>query len=159
MTENEAIKELKEDCNELGKAIPCDTGWGVAINAAYSIAIKALEEIQQYRAIGTIEEFQKLKALFGNENLEISENATKILKEYPEYLCIGTIEEFKALKEKSVAKKDFSGCICNNVERERKEIRNKAIDEFVERVKEVYPFTILELEQLDKTANEMRCAE
>ncbi len=25
MTENEAIEELKYDCNELGKAIPCDT--------------------------------------------------------------------------------------------------------------------------------------
>ena len=61
MTENEAIKELKEDYNELGKAIPCDTGWGVAINEAYSIAIKALEEIQEYRAIGTVEEFKALK--------------------------------------------------------------------------------------------------
>lgn len=28
MTENEAIEELKYDCNELGKAIPCDTSWG-----------------------------------------------------------------------------------------------------------------------------------
>jgi hypothetical protein len=29
MTENEAIEELKYDCNELGKAIPCDTSWGM----------------------------------------------------------------------------------------------------------------------------------
>ena len=36
------------------------------------------------------------------------------------------------------------------------EIRAKAIDEFAERVKEVYPFTILELEQLDEIAEEMR---
>lgn len=28
MTESEAIEELKYDCNELGKAIPCDTSWG-----------------------------------------------------------------------------------------------------------------------------------
>ena len=27
MTESEAIEELKYDCNELGKAIPCDTSW------------------------------------------------------------------------------------------------------------------------------------
>ena len=66
---------------------------------------EAVSDWRQYRKIGTIEEFQKLKALLGNENLEISETATKILKEYPEYLCIGTIEEFNALKEKSVAKK------------------------------------------------------
>lgn len=44
MTENEAIEELKYDCNELGKAIPCDTGWGVAINSAYDMAVKALEK-------------------------------------------------------------------------------------------------------------------
>ena len=29
MTENEAIEELKYDYNELGKAIPCDTSWGI----------------------------------------------------------------------------------------------------------------------------------
>lgn len=61
MTENEAIKELKYDYNELGKAIPCDTGWGIAINSAYDMAIKALEEIQQYRAIGTVEECQEAR--------------------------------------------------------------------------------------------------
>lgn len=27
MTVDEAIEELKYDCNELGKAIPCDTSW------------------------------------------------------------------------------------------------------------------------------------
>lgn len=58
MTEQEAIEELKYDCNELGKAIPCDTGWGMNINEAYSMAIKALKEIRQYRAIGTPEECQ-----------------------------------------------------------------------------------------------------
>ncbi len=56
MTENEAIKELKYDCNELGKAIPCDTSWGKSFENAYAMAIKALEEVQQYRAIGTPEE-------------------------------------------------------------------------------------------------------
>lgn len=56
MTENEAIEELKYDCNELGKAIPCDTSWGKLFENAYAMAIKALEEVQQYRAIGTPEE-------------------------------------------------------------------------------------------------------
>ena len=91
MTENEAIKELKEDYNELGKAIPCDTGWGVAINEAYSIAIKALEEIQEYRAIGTVEEFKALKDIN-----RIADNLSKMER-----------IEFKALKEKSVAKKPY----------------------------------------------------
>lgn len=56
MTENEAIEELKYDCNELGKAIPCDTSWGKLFENAYAMAINALEEVQQYRAIGTVEE-------------------------------------------------------------------------------------------------------
>lgn len=44
MTESEAIEELKYDCNELGKAIPCDTSWGCSFENAYGIAIKALEK-------------------------------------------------------------------------------------------------------------------
>lgn len=56
MTESEAIEELKYDCNELGKAIPCDTSWGCSFENAYGMAIQALEEIQQYRAIGTVGE-------------------------------------------------------------------------------------------------------
>lgn len=56
MTENEAIEELKYDCNEIGKAIPCDTSWGKSFENAYAMAINALKEVQQYRAIGTPEE-------------------------------------------------------------------------------------------------------
>lgn len=44
MTESEAIEELKYDCNELGKAIPCDTSWGSSFESAYRIAIQALEK-------------------------------------------------------------------------------------------------------------------
>ena len=61
MTENEAIEELKYDCNEIGKAIPCDTSWGESFENAYAMAIKALEEVQQYRQIGTVEECRAWK--------------------------------------------------------------------------------------------------
>lgn len=44
MAENEAIEELKYDCNELGKAIPCDTSWGCSFENAYGMAIQALEK-------------------------------------------------------------------------------------------------------------------
>lgn len=64
MTENEAIEELKYDCNELGKAIPCDTSWGKSFENAYAMAIKALEEVQQYQAIGTHEECQTAMELY-----------------------------------------------------------------------------------------------
>ena len=53
MTENEAkilLNSIKEDNN-----------WGGSIPEVFSIAIKALSEIQQYRAIGTVEELQELK--------------------------------------------------------------------------------------------------
>ena len=65
MTENEAIEELKYDCNELGKAIPCDTSWGKSFENAYAMAINALEEIEQYRTIGTVEECRNRRALYG----------------------------------------------------------------------------------------------
>lgn len=61
MTVNEAIEELKYDCNELDKAIPCDTGWGIAINEAYKMAVSALQEIQQYHTIGTVTECRENK--------------------------------------------------------------------------------------------------
>lgn len=56
MTENEAVEELKYDCNELGKAIPCDTNWGMAINEAYKMAISALEN--QKNSNKTVEEIK-----------------------------------------------------------------------------------------------------
>lgn len=56
MTVNEAIEELKYDCNEIGKAVPCDTSWGESFENAYAMAINALEEVQQYRQICTVEE-------------------------------------------------------------------------------------------------------
>lgn len=44
MTEIEAIEELKYDCNELGKAIPCGTSWGCSFENAYGMAIQALKK-------------------------------------------------------------------------------------------------------------------
>lgn len=77
MTENEAIdvilKEHSSFTNPMSKA--------------YVMACKALEEIQNYRALGALEEIQTIFA------------------ECTEYEAIGTIEEFKALKEKNEPKK------------------------------------------------------
>ena len=57
-------------------------------------AIQALEELQQYRAIGTVEEIQqKLK----NMSLVIDTDRDLLNR----YIAIGTIDEFKALKEKN----------------------------------------------------------
>ena len=52
MTESEAIKELSYDNTAYG---------GRCTEEVRRVAIHALSEIQQYRAIGTIEEFKDLK--------------------------------------------------------------------------------------------------
>ena len=54
MTENEALEILNNESDDVYK-----------VQVALKVARKALEEIQQYRAIGTIEEFKAL-----NEKLE-----------------------------------------------------------------------------------------
>lgn len=67
--------------------------------------INYFHKARQYEAIGTVEEFRKLRKMFGDDFPEMSEVVKRILKEYPEYQSIGTVDELKALKEKSVAKK------------------------------------------------------
>lgn len=119
MTENEAIEELKFDCNELGKAIPCDTSWGKSFENAYAMAINALEEVQKYRKIEkdlkeryhanvdipllmhhfieTVFEGEKHEGfcLLTNEDANVWE----------EYKAIGTPEECRTAVEKQTAKK------------------------------------------------------
>ena len=100
MTEMEAIKEL-ETSRDLAKMCTKNLERKREIGA-YDRAIQALEEIQQYREIGTVEECQQRKDYIDTINA--------LLKDYSD---IGTIEEFKALKEKSVAKKAIKINIAN----------------------------------------------
>lgn len=51
MTVEEAIEDLKSYA---------ENSWGI-LNETFKTAINALEEIQQYRAIGTVSEFRELK--------------------------------------------------------------------------------------------------
>ena len=99
MTENEVIEELKYDCNELGKAIPCDTSWGKSFENAYAIAIKALEEVQQYRAIGTPEELRSMKENGAFTGMELAQLAAMQMR-LKEYEKIGTPEVCRAAVEK-----------------------------------------------------------
>lgn len=61
------------------------------VEKAIEKGIEALEEVEQYRVLGTVEEIIKHR-----ENLE---------QENHEYSCIGTVEELKEAREKQVAKK------------------------------------------------------
>lgn len=75
----------------------------------------ALTEIQQYRAIGTVESLKNLPTIC-DSLAESSMKAEKLIEELKAYQSIGTIEEFKALKEKAEPKKvDENDCcpICH----------------------------------------------
>jgi hypothetical protein len=90
MTENEAITVLK-----------MVEAHGSLTGKAKEMAIQALEEIQQYRAIGTVEGYKRA--------IEVSKENYYLCAEYKaklkEYESVGTIDEFKALKEKAEPKK------------------------------------------------------
>ena len=115
MTENEAIKELETSRN-LAKMCTQNSERKREIES-YEIAIKALEEIQAYRAIGTVKEIMDM--LFSTE-----QEHDEVLK----YRAIGTVEEFKALKEKE-ERFDRNIRMFNEI---GLEIRANAIDEFAE---------------------------
>lgn len=89
MTENEAIKILQRDLQiQLeNKALPD----GIE---AIQLAIHALEEVQQYRTIGTLEELQDMKS-----------NYFEALSDWRQYRKIGTLEECRMAVEKQIAKK------------------------------------------------------
>lgn len=132
MTENEAIKKIKYMPVKL---------FDEEADKAKRMAIKALEEIQQYRAIGTVEDIQEVMALCKS----LQETTCK-------YMDIGTIEEFKALKDinrvadnlskmeriEFKALKEKEERFDRNIRMFNEiglEIRANAIDEFVERLK------------------------
>lgn len=79
-----------------------------------NIIFDALEELESYRAIGTVEEiensFKKTINAFEKAN-PLIKSALDILQEYQ---SIGTIDEFKALKEKNTPKKGIPYTSSNN---------------------------------------------
>lgn len=68
---------------------------------AVKMSKEALEEVEQYRALGTVEGFQK--AL--DSSLEYYNQMKEYKAKLQEYEAIGTVEELKEAREKQVAKK------------------------------------------------------
>ena len=104
MTENEAIEILKNNYPKTCKMVngrlqggfddhECDVG------IVIDLAIKALEEIQKYRALGTQEELQAMKDNGCFTGMELAQIAAgqMLLKEYQ---AIGTVEECKEAVKK-----------------------------------------------------------
>ena len=85
-----------------------------------------LEEIQQYRAIGTVEGYKRAVKV-SKENYYLCAEYKARLKEYE---AIGTIEEFKALKENSFF--NFDSPVVSIDEKSY----NKAIDECIKVIEE-----------------------
>lgn len=83
MEESEAIKEL-HGIRPRGGIIPQKRA------EALDVAIQALEEVQQYRAIGTVEELQDMKS-----------NYFEALSDWRQYRKIGTLEECRAAVERN----------------------------------------------------------
>ena len=93
MTENEAIQNMKKT-----HLIVLSGASAVDYEDSIEIAIQALEEIQQYRAIGTVEELKSMKENGAFTGVELASLACMQMK-LKDYQSIGTIEEFKALKD------------------------------------------------------------
>ena len=105
MTENEAkaFLEIEKQCinrNCDRNCAKCDIVQKVEdLNSAYDTAIKALEEVQQHRAIGTLEE---LKAAMKYVYLAKKHGTVgQVIENCVKYEEIGTPEEFQeAMKKK-----------------------------------------------------------
>lgn len=116
MTENEAIEVIKteKECVTRNTNNNCDRDCincdllmsDEEIFSGYDMAIQALEEIQQYRAIGTVDELKRAKAMenvYGQIKWERDVAISQL-----EEIGVGLgqkMEELKALKEKSTPKK------------------------------------------------------
>lgn len=73
-------------------------------NLALTEAVKALSEIQQYRAIGTPEELKQLKENGAFTGMELAQIAVMQM-ELKKYMAIGTVEECRYAVEKQRKKK------------------------------------------------------
>ncbi len=88
MTENEAIEAIQFDL-KIGGEIHSQV-----LHNAVDVAVQALEEVQQYRTIGTLEELQDMKS-----------NYFEALSDWRQYRKIGTMEECRTAIEKQIPKK------------------------------------------------------
>ncbi len=105
MTENEAIEILnyfnekrKEYNKSIRNACPYfnEKGYQNFTNSI-EMAMSALYEIQQYRAIGTVKQIERgLRFIDGDDNSGIIED----LRELHKYYLIGTVEECREARER-----------------------------------------------------------
>ncbi len=108
MTKNEAIARMRYRIDTATDIV--GKGSGGKAYEDMEIAIKALEEIQQYRVIGTVEEIKEILQIIneGQDDVDesgISTGLLHTLSEYTEYKKIGTVEECREARERQMRKK------------------------------------------------------
>lgn len=117
MTEQEAIKQHISICNHRIETIENFEQSNQGANMlrceknirVLELVIKALEEIQQYRAIGTVKKVKEYKEIADNINaIDLAELYCAI-EELKKYQSIGTVEECREATEKQRAKKPLGG--------------------------------------------------
>lgn len=102
MTEQEAIEVLSDFDKQV--SAKADGAYQSTIGEmACKVAINALEEIQQYREIGTVKEIKIREA----QSKRLSEAYLDELGILREYQAIGTVEECREAVEKQTEKKVF----------------------------------------------------
>lgn len=110
MTEKEAIEILENRTKYYIQAQDI---------VAFCMAIKALEEIQHYREIGTVEEIKDLLAVISEAEEDVDESGISVgfiknIIQLAKYKKIGTVEECRAAVEKQKPKNpDYEGDGCD----------------------------------------------
>lgn len=99
MTENEAIARIIDHFDVHHH----DNRPHPLLDEAVGMAIKALEEVQQYRQIGSVELFAETKKL--SDLTKKCGTIGKVFDECAEYAAIGTVEECREAVEKQTAKR------------------------------------------------------
>ena len=157
MTENELIKTHIEECEErIGRILgymeaaeDANTKFCERNVEVLKSVVIALEEIQQYRAIGTVEKVAKLKERYDKAKWLLDDER----KRRRSYEAIGTIEEFKDLKVKNSELHNEVQAINATMSLFEQEIRNKAIDEFAEKLKDLIAKNVEDAE----SSNDLCC--
>lgn len=101
MTENEKLVRDETEAIECLKSNKPTSGY-LMLQESIDMAIKALEEVQQYRAIGTVEELETASKYL--RLVKKHGTGGKTIEECAEYEEIGTVEECREAMEKQKRK-------------------------------------------------------
>lgn len=101
---NELIDKLRDLANDTEVDMFCVASLNAYFEESADAIQTLLEEIQQYRAIGTVEELKELKDNGAFSGIELANIATS-LAQLQRYQMIGSVDQFKEAVERMKPKK------------------------------------------------------